>query len=354
MKRGGGIGTKFGSAVDRTFFRTVLRNSGRSDAEMLGAEERIISLGGAEVDYTADHFIRRPSTFFMPPSAPRDVVERVRSRRGDRLVVDVGWASDYEPFSSAPEVAHRYIAHVDNRRGAARVWRRRGGGRPVVILIHGYLGGVHSLERYVWPIRRFIALGMDVALFVLPHHGVRGALQRRGKPAFPDSDPRFNVEGFRQAIHDLRTFVRWLDHKKATTIGAMGMSLGGYAAALLATLEPRLGFVVPIIPLVSIPAFARAGGRLNGTVDAAERQFELLERIYRPVSPMSRLPMVPNRGRFVVAGRGDRITPVSEAQRLADHFSAPLHLFAGSHLVHLGRRRAFDEVVEMWKRMGIV
>jgi hypothetical protein len=133
----------------------------------------------------------------------------------------------------------------------------------------------------------------------------------------------------------------------------MGMSLGGYTSALLATVEPRLGFVVPVIPLVSIPAFARSSGRLNGDAASQERQFSLLERIYRVVSPLARPAIVPPRGRLVVAGARDRITPVTEAQRLAEHLSAPLETFRGSHLVHLGRGRAFGSVERMWQALGV-
>lgn len=341
------------STVDRTFARAILRYGGRSAAERYGAEQRIEQMEGHVELFDQDGFVEDPGSFFMPVNDAREVVERVRSKRGDKMVVDVSWASEYEPFVEAPEIRDVYDRHDLNHRACARVWRKRGGGRPVVVLLHGYLGGLHMFERYIWPVRQFLRRGFDVALFVLPFHGVRGAVRRGGMPAFPTSDPRFNIEGFRQAVHDLRTFVRWLDSLGATRIGVMGMSLGAYTSALLSTVEERLGFVVPVIPLVSIPAFAWARGRLNGTPEQQQRQFELLERMYRPVSPVSRPSMVERDGRLVIAGDVDRITPVSEAERLAAHFEAPLETFPGSHLVHLGRRDAFVSIDRMWSRLGV-
>jgi pimeloyl-ACP methyl ester carboxylesterase len=348
-----GVRRHVASTVDRTFARAILKYGGRDAAERYAADERIAQLEANVHLFDDPRLVEDPSAFFMPSVAPRDVRERVRSKRGDNLVVDVTWASDYDPYVRAPEIRERYERHGLNERAHARVWRKRGGNRPAVVLLHGYLGGVHMFERYIWPVRSFLRRGFDVALFVLPFHGVRGAIRRGGMPAFPSSDPRFNIEGFRQAIHDLRTFVRWLDQRGATTVGVMGMSLGGYTSALLSTVEPRLGFVVPVIPLVSVPAFARERGRLNGTPSQQQRQYELLERMYRPVSPVARPSVVDRAGRLVIAGAADRITPVSEAERLAAHFDAPLETFPGSHLVHLGRRGAFTAIHRMWSDIGV-
>jgi len=36
-------------------------------------------------------------------------------------------------------------------------------------------------------------------------------------------------------------------------VGLTGLNLGGYTTALLAGLEPRLEFALPVVPIVSIP-----------------------------------------------------------------------------------------------------
>src|SRR5258708_6261513 len=82
-------------------------------------------------------------------------------------------------------------------------------------------------------------------------------------PPFPGNDPRFGNEGFRQAVADLRVLMTLLRERGAPSVGIMGMSLGGYASALLATVQRDLAFAVPMIPLASLANAARDQGRLG-------------------------------------------------------------------------------------------
>ena len=185
---------------------------------------------------------------------------------------------------------------------------------------------------------------------MLPFHAVRA----RGRSAlFPSSDPRFTNEGFRQAVHDLRALADLLRDRGASAVGVMGMSLGGYTTSLLATVMPDLAFAVPIIPLASIADFARDGGRLVGTPAEQRLQHEALEAAHRVVSPLARAPRVPSDRVLVLAAEGDRITPVSHARRIADHFGAPLELFVGGHVLQLGRASAFRSIGRMLGRLGL-
>src|SRR5690606_29381360 len=126
--------------------------------------------------------------------------------------------------------------------------------RPVAVLVHGYMGGSFRFEQRVWPLNWLNSLGFDAALFTLPFHGLRAVPQRQ-TPAFPQSDIQFNVEAFRQSVTDLRDLVHWLKARGHAHVGVMGMSLGGYIAALTATLEAQLSFLVPIVPLACLADF---------------------------------------------------------------------------------------------------
>ena len=124
----------------------------------------------------------------------------------------------------------------------------------------------------------------------------------------------------------------------------MGMSLGGYTAALLATLQPNLAFCVPVIPLASLADFAREQGELSREPAAEAAEHALLERIYRVVSPVDRRPLIAPARTLVVAAKADRITPVAHARKLAAHLGAPLVSWHGGHLLQLGRKDAFRRV----------
>ncbi len=124
----------------------------------------------------------------------------------------------------------------------------------------------------------------------------------------------------------------------------MGMSLGGYTASLLATIEPGLSFCVPVIPLASLADFAREQGELSDSPALQIEEHAQLERIYRVVSPLERRPLIAPSRTMVVAAKADRITPVGHARKLAAHFGSQLVAWHGGHLLQLGRNAAFRRV----------
>jgi dienelactone hydrolase len=285
---------------------------------------------------------------FRPARAIEPAVERVRMARGGGDVLDLRWDSD--PATHLPEIGPRYRWDA-NDRAAARVFDGPAARGPAVVLIHGYGGGHYPLEERVWPLRRLRRLGLTPVLFVLPFHGVRRPVEHT-TPRFPSSDPRMTNEGFLQAVGDLRDLVGWLLARGHSAVGVMGMSLGGYTTALAATVDDRLAFAVPIIPLASLADWARDRGEIEPD------DSDLYNRIagaHALTSPLERAPLLPPSRVRIVAARGDRVTPVAHAQRLAKHFRAPLEVFPGGHLLQLGRGRALRASVEpMLASLGLI
>jgi len=332
--------------VDRAMIAAVRARSGggRARAERLPAEERLVRLARIRDAYAAaplDGFFPAP-----PPIAP--TLREVRALADGGRVVDASWPSTSEPYLDA--VRERYLAHEPNRVAHARLYLAARP-RAAVMLVHGYLGGHWAVEEVAWPIEWMVRRGLDVALTVLPFHGLR-ALTSGGAPPFPGPDPRVTNEGFRQGIADLRALMGWLRARGAPHVGVMGMSLGGYTSALLATVE-ELAFSVPLIPLSSVADFARDQGRL-GSGPLADAQHRALEEANRVVSPFARPSRVPGDHMLVVGAEADRITPIAQAERLARHFGAPLVRLHGGHLVQLWRRDAFRAVRQLWQRLGLI
>jgi pimeloyl-ACP methyl ester carboxylesterase len=133
----------------------------------------------------------------------------------------------------------------------------------------------------------------------------------------------------------------------------MGMSLGGYTTSLLATVDDRLSFAVPMIPLASIAHLARSLGRFTGSPDEQRAQFEGLEAAHRAVSPLARPSRVDPARMLVLAAEGDRITPIEHARSLSQHFGAPLHVFPGGHILQFGRAEAFRAVGRLLGGLGL-
>lgn len=348
-------GSTLASSVDRFFANVALgrsqRSRARSRAESLGHGARMDALTRLAERHRAERFVQPPEELFgRAGRAGTWSRTPVRAVRGGR-VVDVRWRSGYEPLAEEPEVLERLASVPDNGWAHARLILHAEP-RPTAILVHGYLGGSYAVEERAWPIRwLFERLGLDLAIPVLPFHGPRKAGAR---PMFPASDPRVNVEGFRQAVWDLVELRRGLAERGAPAVGMMGMSLGGYTTALALTADEGLAFGVPFIPLASIADFAREAGRLVGTPAEQAAQHAALEAAHAPVSPLSRRPLVESAAIRVVAARADRITPLSHARRLAEHFGAELTTFYGGHLLQLGRGEGFRDVARMLRARGLL
>lgn len=346
------------SSIDELFAALALGRSSRSKlrspAEALDPAGRVRMLAAIAARYDEPGFMAPPEIFFGQAGTAGPVHEqRVRAigRLGE--VVDLEWSSGYRVLSSEPDVRATYRACAANDRACARWWRHGDRPRPTAILLHGYLGGVYSVEERAWPMRwMFERLGLDLVLPVLPFHGTRNLRGRR--PLFPSTDPRINVEGFRQAIWDLTTLRRHLEARSVPAVGLMGMSLGGYTTALAVTADPNIAFAVPVIPLASIADFARDAGRLVGSPEEQRAQHDAIEQAHRPVSPLARPSRVEPRRIRILAGEADRITPTAHARRLATHFAAPLSTFPGGHLLQFGRGDGFREIARMLRGLELL
>src|SRR4029079_3698167 len=81
-------------------------------------------------------------------------------------------------------------------------------------------------------------------------------------------------ETMAQAAHDVIALLAWLRTRTTAPIGVMGLSLGGYVAALLAALVPELAFVIPVVAPVCFGDLAHRFMR-PGTPGAAFARAEL-------------------------------------------------------------------------------
>jgi pimeloyl-ACP methyl ester carboxylesterase len=171
---------------------------------------------------------------------------------------------------------------------------------------------------------------------------------------FPSGRIGRTIEGFGQAVWDLRSLLAWLRARGAPMAGVAGMSLGGYTAALAATVEPRLDYGILIIPLGDLTDVAVEHDALRGKLippwlaEAGKRALTL-------VRPLAREPLVPGDRMLIAAAEADRITlSATHARKLAQHFRAPLVTFNGAHLIQIGRRTAFAGMAKLLARRGAI
>ena len=289
-----------------------------------------------------------PEVFYAPPPPLHPLrTQHVRDLPGGE-VVDLSWDSGYTPRE--PQSRDSYLALEENRIAHARLLRHASP-RPAIVCLHGYGAGVHRFEEIAWNARWLYSKGLDVALLTLPFHALR-APRGRNSPMFPSASVGRTIEGFGQAVWDTRALLSWLRARGSPLAGLAGMSLGGYTAALTATVEAKLDYAILFIPLGDLTDVTVEHEALRGK-EIPPFVVEAGKEALRLVRPLARTPLIPGDKMLVAAARADRITVVdTHAHKLAEHFHAPTVTFTGSHLVQLGRATAFAEMARLLARQG--
>jgi len=354
--------TRASAAIDRSVARLMERKMtprGTRHAVPLDDRDpraRLLELAAA---YRRDT-LGVPSPFFPEPPAPEVVLTPLGDGPLDTRVVDLAFPSEYEPFLPAARELHGAIR--ENLTVHARWWTS-GRGRPTIVLIHGWGGGNHWVTARTFLVPYWLRHGFDVAAYVLPFHGARapgGGLGGSGA-LFPSANPLRTNEGFGQAIFELRALAVFLRARGSSAVGAMGMSLGGYTTGLWASVAgPEevggLEFAVAMIPAVSMARLMWQHGEASPmrlrAVKAGVTE-DLLADVFAVHAPTTRPVRLARERLAVVAGKGDRITPPDQAERLAAHWGVETLWFEGGHLAQVGRGDALRAVRRQLCALGL-
>ena len=175
--------------------------------------------------------------------------------------------------------------------------------------------------------------GLNVVMPVLPMHGPRA----RGLPkgaVFPGEDILDDVHATAQAVWDIRRLLTWIRlQEPQSPIGLNSLSLGGYIAGLVASLEKGLTCAILGVPVADVvDVLARHSGLARD--DTRRRTMELAAPIGRMISPLSLTPRVPMPGRFIYAGVADRLVhPREQVTQLWKHWGKPqIMWYPGGHI----------------------
>jgi hypothetical protein len=317
-------------ALDDTLLSTMMLTAPLPQPE---DHERIF----AEVEqalefYSERGWLEKPESFHAAP--PPLEAPDIRPARVSRLDYEhLRFDSGYEPAENEPG-RNRWQSREANRIAHASVLRHRDRPRPWLVCLHGYQMG--------WPLVDFGAfravklhrdLGLNVICPVLPLHGPRKAGFRSGD-GFVAGDYLDLVHAEAQAMWDLRRILSWIRAQDAPAIGVYGLSLGGYNAALLASLE-RLDCVIAGIP---VSDFSRITWRHAPPllIRHAERTGILrddVQLLLSVVSPLCIPPKVPFEGRYLFGGTADRLVPPDQVHDLWLFWGRPrMAWYEGSHV----------------------
>ena len=136
-----------------------------------------------------------------------------------------------------------------------------------------------------------------------------------------------NVHSLTQIVWDLRRCLAWIRGRGAPSIAVHGMSLGGYATALLSGLDADLGCVIAGVPAATIHRPLISVYTHNPSFRKALEQHDLIgdrvEALHSVITPTSLACVVPHERRFIYAGIADRLVTPNEPYLLWEHWNRP-------------------------------
>lgn len=281
----------------------------------------------------AEGWAADPASYHATPTAPEAVTSEAKRYKG-LSYERISYPSGFVPHAQLPGAA-AWTALLPNQRSILRVFRHAGADRPWLLCIHGYRMGDNWLDFGLFPPEVLHQkLGYNLLMPTLPLHGPRKVGKKSGDQ-FLDGDLLDLVHAQTQCLWDLRRALAWLrDRETAPRVGVYGVSLGGFNAALLATYEAELEFVVGGVPLAD-PAgvlwrhLPRIHERFYAQHGLSEARYRSILSV---VSPLAR-PALPAKERLhLFAAAADRIVTPDQPLLLARHWGVPVRWYQGSHL----------------------
>lgn len=280
--------------------------------------------------YGKKGWLKKPAGFFAAPPAPTDVSIRSFTNR-NRTHQRMSFESGYRPYDGEPG-RDRWLSYSGNHREYALMLRHPEP-RPWLVCIHGTEMGRAGLDLTLfraWHLHE--DFGLNVVLPVLPMHGPRAKGLPKGA-VYPGEDVMDDVHATAQAVWDIRRVLAWIRSEQPDAqIGLNSISLGGYIAALVASLEDGLSCAILGVPPSNLVEIL---GRHAGLAkdDPRRKTLELAAPIGRMISPLALQPKLPPEGRFIYAGVADRIVhPREQVLQLWEHWGRPdIGWYHGGH-----------------------
>ena len=203
------------------------------------------------------------------------------------------------------------VVHARYFPGAPGRSQRR---RAVVVMpqwnsdLRGHVGLSKLLARF----------GISALRLSLPYHDRRMPPELRRADYIVSSNVARTLEVCRQAVHDARRAIWWLEQQGYDRIGILGTSLGSCLAMLTTAHEPRiraqaLNHVSPYFADVVWRGLSTEHVRqgLEGAIN-----LEQLRRLWMPISPYQYLERITDRRTLLVYARYDLTFPVDLSREI--------------------------------------
>ena len=207
---------------------------------------------------------------------------------------------------------------------------------PALILLHGWLmDRVQALVYRRWA-RHVAKRGIEVWLPRLPYHLERAEPGEISGIRSLSPDLATSLDAVRQATAEARLLGRWLRLRGAPRVGIWGMSLGGWIAALAATLDRDWDAVALWAPVAAPAEVLWESGLLGLLRDEivagglGESDFE--SPAFSELTPALRDSLVPRRRIQLTASTHDQVVSPRSIGRLARRWHIDVRWVPHGHI----------------------
>ncbi|MBV6493594.1 MAG: hypothetical protein LDLANPLL_01617 [Turneriella sp.] len=312
--------------------------------------------------YRNPEFLANAKSFFIKPKTEEPVIRAAEPMVldiADAIFEDIIFPSAYTPINPAYQGVGAY--GKEQPPSIARMIRHKENSyeRPNVIVVHGYVLDEYMFNAHLLEVSRFYRLGFNVLLYTMPYHGPRRESNARfSGDGFMVFDAGHIAENVRWSIHDLTRYIDYLESVSKYPIGMLGVSLGGFHTALMASLDKRLSFAIPFVPVVTlfdvILDWQPSAAVIQTVLPLLGINGESINETLAAISPLSRPSLVPQDHLFIIAGTADRMAHPRHAQSLWRHWGEPrMYWFPGNHLVHFEKERFMREITAFMRGMHL-
>lgn len=308
--------------------------------------------------YTDPEVLADPDRLLAPPATAPPFEARSRKPVRGGVHAYYTFASPYRPVHPLYAAEFRRYDRLETAHLLA--WEHARPARAAILVTHGWGLGHVAIHKQEFGIDAlFRKFGLDVYYYVHPFHWLRRPTSSRfSGELHPSPNLMRTNEAFIQTVQEIRTVLGWILDKRGSPLGMMGSSLGGYTTALIASLDARLSFAIPVLPPASLADLFWQQGE-DDPIRAHAEQVGMTQRRFSRAwalhSPMSYAPKVPHDARLIVTANGDGLVTEEHTRPLWEHWGhCRRYAFAGGHILQVGRRDYHREVGRFLADLGLV
>jgi len=222
-------------------------------------------------------------------------------------------------------------------------------GGPSLLLLHGWLLDRPQLLIYRYWARQAALRGIDVWMPRLPHHMERAEAGEVSGQRLLSPNLSVSLDGVRQAVAETRSLARWLRRGGASSVGVWGMSLGGWVAALAATLDADWDAVALWAPVAS-PAEVLFHSRMvellrDAIVEGGLSEADFAEPELAPLTPVRGRTSIPRSKILAFGGIYDQVVAPRSIARMARHWNFDVRWVPHGHISLMASRASVKETV---------